>query len=180
MIGIEDNFLKKTECENLIRIFSDWSIKMIKHRDIHALHLYEIEMDLSDKKFCWKICERINERINQITNQKYYIETVALSFWPEKSKQNFHVDKTRDETDYTSVTYLNQDFQGGKTEDYEDTNQIVTCSPKIGRTLCFDGKKHIHAVTPVESQDRYALSIWYSLNSYFQLNKNKKYDKTKN
>ena len=62
MIGIEDNFLKKTECENLIRIFSDWSIKMIKHRDIHALHLYEIEMDLSDKKFCWKICSNLSPK----------------------------------------------------------------------------------------------------------------------
>ena len=40
MIGIEDNFLKESECQNLIRVFDDWSIRSKKHRDIHVLHLY--------------------------------------------------------------------------------------------------------------------------------------------
>ena len=176
MIGIEDNFLEEDECENLIRIFNDWSIRSKKHRDILFLHLYNIEMDLSDEEFCNKICERINKRINQITDKKYFMEAVNLSFWPENSKQNFHIDKARMQTDYTSITYLNQNFQGGKTLVFEDANQLMTCSPKIGRTLCFDGKKHTHAVTPIESGNRYTLNIWYSLDSYFQ----ERYDKTKN
>jgi len=163
VIGIEDNFLKEDECKNLIRIFDDWSIKSKKHRDIHVLHLYSIKMDESDKQFCHRICKRTNERINQITNKKYLMETVTLSFWPENSKQNFHIDKTRMETDYTSILYLNQNFQGGKTLVFEDTNQIMTCTPKTGRLLCFDGKKHYHGVTPIESLNRYTLNIWYSL-----------------
>ena len=172
MIGIEDNFLKEAECENLIKIFGDWSIKMIKHRDIHVLHLYDIkEMNLSDKAFCQEICESTNERINQITNRHYFMETITLSFWPENSKQNFHIDKTRMHTNYTSITYLNQNFQGGKTLVFEDANHMMTCTPKTGRTLCFDGKKHYHGVTPIESQNRYTLNIWYSLDSYFQENK---------
>ena len=128
-------------------------------------------MDLSDEQFCNKICERINKRINQITNKKYFMEAVNLSFWPENSKQNFHIDKARMQTDYTSITYLNQNFQGGKTLVFEDANHMMTCTPKTGRTLCFDGKKHYHGVTPIESQNRYTLNIWYSLDSYFQENK---------
>ena len=111
-----------------------------------------------------------DERVNQITNKKYYMETVTLSFWPKNSKQNFHIDKTRMETDYTSITYLNQNFQGGKTLVFEDANHMMTCSPKTGRLLCFDGKKHYHGVTPIESQDRYTLNIWYSLYSDSQIN----------
>ena len=171
MVGIEDNFLEEDECENLIRIFDDWSIRSTKHRDIHFLHLYNIEMDLSDEQFCNKICERINKRINQITNKKYFMEAVNLSFWPENSKQNFHIDKARMQTDYTSITYLNQNFQGGKTLVFEDANHMMTCTPKTGRLLCYDGKKHYHGVTPIESQNRYTLNIWYSLDSYFQENK---------
>ena len=170
MVGIEDNFLEEDECENLIRIFDDWSIRSTKHRDIHFLHLYNIEMDLSDEQFCNKICGRINKRINQITNKKYFMEAVNLSFWPENSKQNFHIDKARMQTDYTSITYLNQNFQGGKTLVFEDANHMMTCTPKTGRVLCFDGKKHYHGVTPIESQDRFTLNIWYSLNSSFQKN----------
>lgn len=163
MIGIEDTFLKEEECENLIRIFGDWSIRSKKHRDIHVLHLYEIEIDLNDKEFCHEICARTNKRINQITNKKYFMESATLSLWPEDSKQNFHIDKTRIETNYTSITYLNQNFQGGKTLVFEDTNQIMTCTPKTGRLLCFDGKKHYHGVTPIESMNRYTLNIWYTL-----------------
>jgi|2_EtaG_2_1085320.scaffolds.fasta_scaffold04771_13 hypothetical protein len=179
MIGLEDNFLEEEECKNLIRIFIDWSVKSKAYRDIHVLHLYEVgfELDLIDQKFCYEICERVNKRINQITNKKYFMEAVTLSLWPKNSKQNFHIDKTRAETDYTSVTYLNQDFQGGKTLVFEDTNQILTCSPKIGRTLCFEGKKLIHAVTPIESQDRFTLNIWYSLNRRFQIKKIKNDDR---
>ncbi len=162
MIGIEDNFLKDSECENLIRIFDDWSIYYKKHRDIYVLHLYEIEIDLYDKEFCHEICKRTNERINQITNKKYFMEAATLSLWPEDSKQSFHVDKTRIETNYTSITYLNQNFQGGKTLVFEDTNQIMTCPPKTGRLLCFDGKKLYHGVTPIESLNRYTLNIWYT------------------
>ena len=99
------------------------------------------------------------------------MEAVTLSFWPEKSKQNFHIDKTRTQTDYTSILYLNQDFQGGKTLVFEDTNQIMTCPPKTGRLLCFDSKNLYHGVTPIESQNRYTLNIWYSLDSYFQVNR---------
>ena len=98
------------------------------------------------------------------------METVTLSFWPKNSKQNFHIDKTRMETDYTSITYLNQNFQGGKTLVFEDANHMMTCSPKTGRLLCFDGKKHYHGVTQIESQDRYTLNIWYSLYSDSQIN----------
>ena len=172
MIGLEDNFLKEYECQNLIRIYGDWSVRSMKHRDIHVLHLYDVEMDEADQKFCHEICERTNERINQITDKKYFMETVTLSFWPENSNQNLHIDKTRPQTDYTSITYLNQNFQGGKTLVYQDTCQIMTCPPKTGRLLCFDGKKHYHGVTPIESFQRYTLNIWYSLNSDFQINRN--------
>ena len=80
MIGIEDTFLKEEECENLIRIFGDWSIRSKKHRDIHVLHLYEIEIDLNDKEFCHEICARTNKRINQISHNIYPYKTVPISY----------------------------------------------------------------------------------------------------
>ena len=50
MIGLEDNFLKEYECQNLIRIFSDWSVRSKRHRDILVLHLYFIDMSEADQK----------------------------------------------------------------------------------------------------------------------------------
>ena len=77
---------------------------------------------------------------------------------------------TRANTDYTSITFLNENFKGGKTLVLEDGNVIVTCNPKIGRTLRLDGKKHWHSVTPIEEGSRHTLTLWYTFNRAFAIN----------
>ena len=103
--------------------------------------------------------------INNLATTEYnsviYPEFVTINKWPLNSAQNLHIDDSRNSTVYTSITYLNQDYEGGKT--YINEDNFVSRN-NIGDTLMFDGKRYKHGVTPVTKGTRYVLSIWYSKN----------------
>ena len=89
-----------------------------------------------------------------------YPELVQVVHRPPSTIHHLHVDDTRDTTVMTSITYLNEDYEGGETF-FEDG---LTIKPKLGRTLFFDGKKYPHGVNEVKNGHRFALAIWYSSN----------------
>jgi predicted 2-oxoglutarate/Fe(II)-dependent dioxygenase YbiX len=69
----------------------------------------------------------------------------------------FRINFTNTITSLTSITYLNEDFDGGRSVMYDGTK----IKPKTGRTLIFDGNKYIHGVEPILKGERYTLPIWY-------------------
>jgi hypothetical protein len=81
--------------------------------------------------------------------------------WGTGSKQPAHYDNNDVRTDFrtvlTSITYLNDNFDGGHTFLSNEFEVI----PKAGRTIFFDGKYFLHGVTPVTKNVRYTLPIWY-------------------
>ena len=92
-------------------------------------------------------------------NLKLYPEWVELVKWPQGSLQDPHVDVSRNSTKYTSITYLNNNYKGGKTFFTLDNSSSKN---NIGDTIMFDGIKHKHGVTPITKGTRYVLAVWYS------------------
>jgi hypothetical protein len=123
---------------------------------------------LEKKEFGWKknildgkdIALEAAKKIEQITN-KYYnsniIDWCEIVRWPCNSWQPYHLDKASEKTSLTSITYLNENFDGGCTIMHDGTK----VKPKTGRTVIFDGNKYIHGVEPILKGERYTLPIWY-------------------
>ena len=65
-------------------------------------------------------------------------------------------------TDFASILYLNDDFEGGETY-FEDGN---ICKPETGTCVIFESMKHFHGVHPAnvdgKGSDRMTAPIWYT------------------
>ena len=83
---------------------------------------------------------------------------MQFTFWPPGSLQDSHFDDTRDTTILTSITYLNDDYEGGQT--YFENGIVV--NPQKGKTVFFDGKKYKHGVSKIIQGNRYVCAFWYT------------------
>ena len=75
----------------------------------------------------------------------------------------FHFDNADPYTAVASVTYLNDDYEGGETiirPAGEGSSRFDTViRPRIGRTVFFNGVRSFHAVSPIVGT-RYTLPLW--------------------
>jgi len=103
---------------------------------------------------------KITDSINHMLEEKISVDWCEIVDWPPGSDQDLHIDTASDQTVFTSITYLNDDYQGGRTYIKDDVEII----PKVGRTVCFDGNHYLHGVTLIEKGTRFTLPIWYKAN----------------
>lgn len=57
---------------------------------------------------------------------------------------------------YTSVIYLNDDFEGGETV-VED----IPIKPKVGKMVTFEGTKKLHGINLIKKTPRFVVTVWY-------------------
>ena len=127
----------------------------------------------------------------KVYGERAYPEQSELMWWPSGKGQDMHIDvmakplyeiplETRkgtplefleDEesvinvvpyTDYASILYLNDNFEGGET--YFEDGQVF--APETGTCVIFQSMKHFHGVYPAnvdgKGEDRYTAPIWYT------------------
>ncbi|XP_054706667.1 prolyl 3-hydroxylase 2-like [Uloborus diversus] len=72
--------------------------------------------------------------------------------------------------DYSSIVYLNEDFEGGEFIFAKNKNKIqASIKPKCGHMVAFSaGKENLHGVKAVKKGRRCALAMWYTLNSFYR------------
>ena len=149
-IFILDMVLSPNDCESLIDYY----------RSHGATHEWNgtrpMTMNLIDQFLKSKVSS-ILDRINLCLDGTLAIDWCEIVEWPEGSRQNLHYDDANNNTVFTSITYLNDDYLGGRTYIKDDIETV----PKIGRTVCFDGNHYLHGVTEVTQGTRYTLPIWY-------------------
>ena len=155
MIIILDDILTNDECKNLIDICQKNKERARAHGNptIYPLNTNNI---LEGKKIVLEITKKIKQISNKYCNLNI-IEWSEIVKWPCNSWQPYHVDTASEKTTLTSITYLNENFDGGCTIMHDGTK----IKPKVGRTLIFDGNKYIHGVEPILKGERYTLPIWY-------------------
>ena len=166
MILILDDILHNEECNVLIKIYQKNKQYAHTHGNlinggnpiIHPLDINKVLMGIS-KEDGFTALEAA-KKIEKIVKKYFYLNSIdwcEIVKWPCDVWQNYHLDKASNQTSITSITYLNDDFDGGSTIFHDGTK----IKPKIGRTLIFDGNKYIHGVEPVLKSERYTLPIWY-------------------
>jgi len=127
----------------------------------------------------------------KVYGKRAYPEQSELMWWPAGKEQAMHIDvmakplyeipiKARKGTplefmdneedvinvvpytDFASILYLNDDFEGGETY-FEDGN---ICKPETGTCVIFESMKHFHGVRPAnvdeKGSDRMTAPIWYT------------------
>ena len=152
MILIEKNLITKEACEFLKNIALQNEDKATPFRDIHTLNL---------KKFNLAFANKINNYLTNFLGMRgitAYPELMQVTIWKQNSKHDLHYDTTRDSTNLTSITYLNDDYKGGETA--FDNGIII--KPEVGKTVFFDGKDYLHGVNPIIEGQRYVMAIWYT------------------
>jgi|TARA_R100000455_G_C6271479_1_gene127739 hypothetical protein len=85
------------------------------------------------------------------------IDWTQIVLWPPNTYQDLHLDEREKNTTISSITYLNDDYQGGETV-FKDHTII---KPKLGKTIFFSGRKLQHGVNKVLNKPRYTIATWY-------------------
>lgn len=72
-----------------------------------------------------------------------------------------HDKKVRPNNDFTSLIYLNEDFDNG-----QFYTERLTYKPKTGSLIFFNGMEMMHGVKKVTKNDRYYLIFWWENTTY--------------
>ena len=147
-IIILDSVLSKEECAFLIEFYH-------AHGFTHEWSgTFPMKIDFNDA-FVNSCAFKIRDNIKFMLSEHLEIDWCEVVQWPINSFKNAHFDTASNQTVFTSVTYLNDDYDGGETFFVND----IKVTPKLGRTIYFDGQYYEHGVTKVENKTRYTLQI---------------------
>ena len=147
-------------CSDMIEIYENNKDSAKVWRDTQPLNLENIS-NQEELNRCKRVIKYVNNAAVSFFGRGNYAERGEIVKWPMGSYQDYHIDNTRESTTFTSLTYLNEDFEGGET-DFITENFSV--KPKVGRTILFDGKKFEHGVSKITEGIRYTFALWYSHN----------------
>ena len=143
-IDIRYNIFTEDEINKMLMGFHLNEDKISKHRDTFVLSLKGENLPWYSEKFEPFVHGNI-------------IDWIQMVQWPEGSTKKIHVDAARDNTTLASITFLNDNFDGGEIFFGEGT----TIKPHKNKTIFFTGKDLIHGVKKVINGDRYTIATWY-------------------
>ena len=130
--------------------------------------------DNLDKTNIWQkrhrlyIGDTIDPTLKNVVNyykpliKNYYLINIELIYWPMGEYHDWHKDNGYKNPNknyyYTTITYLNSDYEGGRT-----IVQDKTIEPTIGKIIKFDANI-MHMVTQLTKGKRYVIVAWYNKN----------------
>lgn len=150
-----DDFLTKDECKQMISYYfqnpnkTDWNKKGPNNRVFmigednprnHPLVIY--------------VWDKMNAAVRHMGLRIHWSQIYE---WFPDSRMGKHIDTVHPDTVYTSVLYLNDDFEGGETF-FGDGSRFA---PRTGRIVFYDGVEHPHGVLRVKNKKRYVCAAWY-------------------
>ena len=106
-----------------------------------------------ESDFIKLIHARISHHIQNI-NKHTYINYFEIVKWKQGLNMGAHYDF--DYHTYTSVIYLNDDYEGGET--FIDDIKII---PTLGKIVTFKGNTSAHGVNKITKGNRYTVPVWY-------------------
>ena len=125
----------------------------IKHRQTQVIQC-DVLLDKPKIKEMNILLNKFIQKINKI----YVVNYFQIVRWPTYESQGEHFDF--DIHPYTSILYLNDDFEGGETI---VGNKII--KPKKCKLISFNGNKIKHQVNTITKGIRYTIPCWYKLKS---------------
>jgi hypothetical protein len=155
---IVDDVLSKEDCNRIIEYYNTTPLK-IEHG---YNYVFKAVVSVFDRKPVDEFSKQYVSKIlkympNDVMPQRAHIETRT-----EAHPAHFD-DKAGQWGMYTTVLYLNDDFDGGHTFINIEDGNTIEIEPKPGRLVAYNGHKLEHGVTQVSNGLRYTLPIWYTV-----------------
>ena len=150
-----ENFLSGGECNRLIKIHKKlfvsqgWLHNETEVLDFMCMLSSQNENDIFIKYIHGKITDHIKS-----VNKSNFINYFQVVKWKEGLSMQKHFDF--DFHTWTSVIYLNDDYEGGET--VVGDKEVV---PLKGKIVTFQGVSVLHGVNKVLKGDRYTVPVWY-------------------
>jgi hypothetical protein len=152
---IQKNFLTESHCKYLIDLFVNNEQHQGYHLTTRQIELNEF-MHLDPVKKLHSMISRYS--INNL-NKDSFINYAQVVQWKPGSHLGKHIDL--DFHPYTSIIYLNDNFDGGET--VVGDKKI---SPEKGKILSFAGNKIMHEALEVKNGTRYTVPVWYKCENF--------------
>ena len=153
-IIVLDNVLSDTECLDAIKAFNFARVR--RSPDIETYRDTMLLQVNQNSDVLVSLSQKIRNAISFLASD-IDIDWCQVVEWTKNSYQEYHKDTASVDTVFTSITYLNDDYDGGETSILHDMNIV----PKKGRTVYFDGNHYVHGVNRVKNGIRYTFPIWY-------------------
>jgi hypothetical protein len=174
-----DNIITDLECDNIFNYYKNNHNNDIN--DTNILPWFEgntLYWNFLKNTSISKEIEISREMITECVLKSYkeiiYPNTTTLVMWKEGKQMNIHKDNGYENEEhilgmreFTSVMYLNDNFEGGETIILkENSNEIeYKCKPQKGSVLIFKSDEScLHGVNKIEKGERLVLSMWFTKN----------------
>ena len=104
------------------------------------------------------IVNKVKQFIESQLPVKLNCSQAQIQIWPEGSKSELHRHEWngRENGDFNSLIYLNDNFDDG-----EFVTEFLKYKPEIGTLTFFNGKENYHGVSKVKRAHRYTLIFWW-------------------
>ena len=154
MIYSYENFLTSIECQYFINQHSELfnpanDQRTSYHRKTEIVQIFDFLTQASKK-----LNGRLNFTVKNI-NAEMFVNYFEIVKWPTGVWQEPHKDFPHHY--YTSIIYLNEDFEGRET--MVEKKKI---KPKQGLMVLFAGDKEAHSVNKIKKGNRYTVPCWYT------------------
>ena len=168
-----DNFLNENDIKILIDYYDDtFKRRLSRHPfwDKRVLQCHSITQP-KVRKLIASIQYKVIIKCCKFFNEEYvYPDHTDIVTWRSGMELKPHVDNMHiynpylkhntPHRDYSSIIYLNDNYEGGNTI---FPNQNYKTTPKAGKLIVFpSGSSHPHGVTEVTSGVRYTLAMWFT------------------
>jgi len=151
-----NDFISDEECNRFIQYHKE-QFNLNRHYCVMHRTTKVIQcMDILGNPVIKKMYKKLNNFVQEI-NPNLIVNYFQIVRWPTGESQSNHIDF--DHHFYTSILYLNDDFEGGVTR----VNDVLF-KPKKRTLISFEGNKINHEVLKITKGERYTIPCWYIIN----------------
>lgn len=153
---IVDDVLSEQECRQLIEIYHTKPLS-IEHG---YNYIFKAIVSRFNGKPVDEVCKELLSKIIRSVPDTVLVQRAHIEC--REHEHNAHIDSKAGEYGmFTTVLYLNDDFDGGHTFINIDDERIEV-KPKTGRLVAYNGHRLEHGVTDISNGVRYTLPMWYT------------------
>jgi hypothetical protein len=154
-VFIYENFLERSLCQPYINKIVEYSNKFKDDPD-RVVNWKKRTIDITNDPIVSKVQLFLESQLSV----RLTCNQAQIQLWPKNYEGGLHKHDSqgRENTDFNSLIYLNDDYGGGEFH----TEKGVCYKPVSGALTFFNGAVNMHGVKKVLGSDRFTLIFWWT------------------